>query len=314
LRTFSFFFALIVLQLFTFSRVIAQEQDSITIDISIADSIDTISKTVDAPPAMSVDFVRYLIANELYSDAILAMDSIEQLGQFSSENQRDSLDYLRGWVCYFNSDLSNAIVAFDEVRPSALCYSAALFYKAFCQSYIGQNDVAMATLSQFEGAVHDTSLLQFTKASISLLYRDYESFDQYSAHFDGSNYAFAAEEVELIQLRDSLLAYRQKSAFLAALLSSVVPGLGKFYVGYRGIPLGATLMVMPLAAVAVETFILAGPISVPFIAAAGVFGVFYVGNIWGSALSAKAHRIEYEDEIDENIMLNLHIALRRSFE
>lgn len=303
-----------MLQLFILSPAIAQEKDSLALDSSIVASIDTDSTTAQRPPTMNVDFVRYLIANELYSEAIFAIDSIEQLGQFSTENQRDSLAYLRGWVRYFNSDLSNAILAFDEVRPSAPCFSASLFYKAFCQSYLGQNDVAMATLSQFEGTVHDTSLLQFAKASISLLDRDYTSFDEHSARLDGSNYAFAAEEVELIQLRDSLLAYRQKSAFLAALLSSVVPGLGKFYVGYRGIPLGATLMVMPLAAVAVETFILAGPLSVPFIAAAGVFGVFYVGNIWGSSLSAKAHRIEYEDEIDENIMLNLHIALRRSFE
>lgn len=314
MRTFSFFFALTVLQLFNFSIAFAQEQDSLTADSSIAAKTDADSTTVQRPPTMNVDFVRYLIANELYSEAILAIDSIEQLDQISSENQRDSLSYLRGWVRYFNSDLTNAIVAFDEVRPSAPCFSAALFYKAFCQSYLGQHDLAMATLSQFGGTVHDTSLLQFAKASISLLDRDYASFHEQSAQFEGSNYAFAAEEVELIQLRDSLLAYRQKSALLAALLSSVVPGLGKFYVGYRGIPLGATLMVMPLAAVAVETFILAGPLSVPFIAAAGVFGVFYVGNIWGSALSAKAHRIEYEDDIDENIMLNLHIALRRSFE
>lgn len=303
-----------MLQLFILSPAIAQEKDSLTMDSSEALSIESESAPLPEPQTMSLDFVRYLMANELYSEAILAIDSIEQQGHFSNENQRDSLSYLRGWVRYFNSDLSNAILAFNEVRPSAPCFSAALFYKAFCQSYTGQNDVAMATLSQFEGTVHDTALLQFAKASISLLDRDYASFDEHSARLDGSNYAFAAEELELIELRDSLLAYRQKSAFLAALLSSIVPGLGKFYVGYRGIPLGATLMVMPLAAVAVETFILAGPLSVPFIAAAGVFGVFYVGNIWGSALSAKAHRIEYEDDIDENIMLNLHIALRRTFE
>ena len=72
-------------------------------------------------------------------------------------------------------------------------------------------------------------------------------------------------------------------------------------------------MTLPLALVAIEAVILAGVLSPQFLVLGALFGVFYVGNIWGSALSVFSIKKEIFNEIDRNIIYDMHIPLRRVF-
>lgn len=96
-------------------------------------------------------------------------------------------------------------------------------------------------------------------------------------------------------------------------MSAVVPGSGKFYAGYRGQALSSMFPTLIFAASAAEAYHRAGPKSFQFIAAASIFSIFYVGNIWGSVLSVKTFYEIRNNEIRNNIMLDLHIPLRRIF-
>jgi hypothetical protein len=45
-----------------------------------------------------------------------------------------------------------------------------------------------------------------------------------------------------------------------------------------------------------------------------LFGLFYIGNIWGSVISVKLTRDEFNKEINEQIIFNLRVPLRIIYE
>jgi TM2 domain-containing membrane protein YozV len=98
---------------------------------------------------------------------------------------------------------------------------------------------------------------------------------------------------------DKYHKFKPKSSLIAASLS-VVPGLGKLYLGYTYQGLSALLVNSLLIAQMAESYQRAGPKSIRFGLTAGLFGIFYVGNIYGSYTAAKKrkhdfyHQIQYE--------------------
>jgi hypothetical protein len=60
-----------------------------------------------------------------------------------------------------------------------------------------------------------------------------------------------------------------------------------------------------------EAYKKAGLKSARFILTAAFFTVFYVGDIWGSVLSVSVNRIEKNNEINNQILLNLRIPLQK---
>lgn len=282
---------------------------------------DTVHMAVDSSQIVAIaqnefhsgmTFVKYLMANELYEDAVMILEQEESKSY--DQSILDSVFYYQGWIHYFQKSFKSAIDKFDRVSSGSVYYDQARYYKAFCFAYQGDYTSAAHQLELMKSNVQDAQMLQFQEACLALLQRDIMEFDSLSKGFSGANYNFSTEELELQNFRDKILSTKKKSAFLAATLSTLIPGLGKFYVGYRGIPLGATAMVLPLAASAAEVFILSGPVSIPFAIFGGAFALFYIGNIWGSALSPKARFAEFNHEMDHNILFDMHIALRRSFE
>ena len=93
-----------------------------------------------------------------------------------------------------------------------------------------------------------------------------------------------------------------------------VPGSGKFYTGNRGQGATAFMTVMSLAALAAESYYRAGPKSVQFISFSTIFTIFYVGNIWGSVSSVKKRNETFYKELERNVLLDMHIPLRRVFD
>jgi hypothetical protein len=91
------------------------------------------------------------------------------------------------------------------------------------------------------------------------------------------------------------------SPFLAGLYSTLIPGLGKLYLGYKYQALSAFVINMLLAEQSAESYVRAGPGSFRFIASASLFGFFYGGNILGSILTAKKQRHDYFKQIDHEI-------------
>lgn len=225
------------------------------------------------------------------------------------------MNYYAGWAFYSIKKLDSSAYYFNKVGKESAFYHQSKFYEAFDYIYLGKYDSARTVLSNI-AALADTALIKlknFELAGIALLERNYQNFRELSQSFDSAYYPIAAEEVNFIKYHNELQSIRLKSAFLAGLLSALIPGSGKFYAGYRGQAIAAFLPSAMLAAVAVESLLKAGLRSPQFIFFGGLFSLFYIGNIWGSALSVKTMQYEQGFEIDQSILMDLHLPLRRVF-
>ena len=100
---------------------------------------------------------------------------------------------------------------------------------------------------------------------------------------------------------------------MAGALSAVLPGSGKFYAGYKGQGIAALMTVGVLGISAAESYYRLGPKSAQFITFGSLFTIFYIGNIWGSTLSVKLARDHQLREIDDQILFDMHVPLRRIF-
>lgn len=260
-----------------------------------------------------IGFISYLIDNAEYRDALFIIDRLTVLN--AEQGQTDSLNYYAGWAFYSIKKLDSSAYYFNKVSVESAFYHQSKFYEAFDYIYLGKYDSAKTVLNNIV-LINDTvlkKLINFEWAGIALLERDYKKFQELSSGFDSSYYPITAEEINFIKYFHDLQAIKLKSPFLAGLFSVFIPGSGKFYAGYRGQAIAAFLPVALLGAVALESFLKAGLASPQFIIFGGLFSVFYFGNIWGSALSVKTKQHEQAFEIDQNILLDLHLPLRRVF-
>jgi TM2 domain-containing membrane protein YozV len=103
----------------------------------------------------------------------------------------------------------------------------------------------------------------------------------------------------------------QKSAFVSGLLSAVVPGLGKMYVGQKKEGITAFLTVVPLGLLVFENVYKTGWNKPQTIVVSGLFSIFYIGNIFGSIYSSKAYYQNQNEKFNNEIFSNLYFPLRR---
>lgn len=113
-------------------------------------------------------------------------------------------------------------------------------------------------------------------------------------------------------LRKYRMAYenmKQKSPWIAGLLSTAAPGLGKIYAGkpYQGISSFITVGIFALQAW--EAYYRNGIRSpVLYINGTIAFG-YYISNIWGSVMAAKIRNQEVKHEIDQDLHRQLYFDL-----
>lgn len=105
---------------------------------------------------------------------------------------------------------------------------------------------------------------------------------------------------EIIGLIKKHKAPEQKSALKAGLLSALVPGLGKAYLGSKGQALSAFVMNAGIAAVATELLIKVNDPTLT-LAGFGMLTAFYGGNIWGTVAYAKKRQIDYYRQTEHDI-------------
>lgn len=268
------------------------------------------------PVTEELKFVSYLITNAQYNDALFALEKLQEENYQITSAQFDSIHFYTGWVNYFNKRFGKAITSLEKVSKETDIYYNAKYYTAFCYAYTQNFNAAWDVLINLDIAQKQElkDFHNFQLACLALLKRDFTAFEMYSSSFKFSNYNYAKEEEQLLVYYKDVTSAKKKSGFVAALISAVIPGMGKFYAGYKGLPFGTLFTTLPLAAVAVETFIKGGFVSPQFIILGSIFSVFYIGNIWGSALSVNAIKKEFYAEINYNILFDMHIPLRRTFE
>jgi hypothetical protein len=96
------------------------------------------------------------------------------------------------------------------------------------------------------------------------------------------------------------LFHKKKSPALAGLLSAMVPGLGKLYIGYKYQAMSSFVMNISIIAIAAE-YMCKGSGIIPWVIPLPVAVVFYSGNILGSILLTKKREIDFQNNTNENI-------------
>jgi hypothetical protein len=283
---------------------------------------------VDAKPqaylgfSAESEFITHLLNTGEYKNAIYLLKKMESKDM--SPAQKDSLNYFMGWAYYNRVMVDSSALYLSKVSSASGFYYKSTYYYAIELAYMKRYDESIDLLKK--NGLADTNitsaqyanvtfrqLKDFELAGFYLLTKSYSKFDSVSRAFDQSYYAFANEQKDLKGYAFKMKNYKRKSPFLAATLSTLVPGLGKFYAGKKGQSLATFSFCAVLGAATAENYIRGGARSPGFIIFGTFFSMFYLGNIWGSAVSVKIARDSFYKTKENEILVSLHIPLRRIF-
>ncbi|MBK7886460.1 MAG: hypothetical protein IPJ86_03900 [Bacteroidetes bacterium] len=262
-----------------------------------------------------IDFLLYLTEQK-------QLDDVEY---FSARLFRDSLNYsqdFRDTISFICAGAFNkfkkplkAIGYYDKVSDNSVFYYPSAYTSALLEA---ENKNFKAARKKLEEVLYDdnnffTDLKHFELSGTYLLLHDHSSFDSIQAVYHPQDSLLQAEFEYYKQYNVLLQTTKKKSAFLAGALSAVIPGLGKVYTGKPGQGLAAFLKTVPLAAITIENYRVNGFNNPQLYIFGSLFALFYVGNIWGSTLSANIVYQEKIDEIHHNIVVGLRIPVDNLF-
>jgi len=257
---------------------------------------------------------QYLLRNNLFDDSHTLLINYTGSERLTAA-QKDSVNYFLGKTFLQLDRIDSAKYFFGNVSENAELFTESCLLKSFISLSSDDTCNVQTDLNRIQAKDKQIEeFLLFTKASAYLLKRDTVNFNRCKTSFTYNYPELTESEKKLISIKNNLPVYH-KSGFLAGTLSALVPGLGKIYAGKTKQGLVSFLPVVFLGLQAYEVFISKnGGVKSPwFIANAGLFAVFYVGNIWGSALSVSVKRKELQHEVNDQILLNLRIPLQRLY-
>lgn len=263
------------------------------------------------PVRQELDFVRHLMSRNEFRESLFLLEKLHP----EEPALIDSVNYFRGWILYQQKQLEPSAGFLLAVSEASPLFEKSRFFASYNLAHTGHYQQAD---SIFQGLVFETgspegALLNFEQGGLALLMRDYKAFDQIAASFSGAFNAFTLEEKSLMELGRQLRDYPRRSPFFAGLLSAAVPGLGKVYAGKKAEGIASFLYVGAMGLVTYDFYRRLGPKSGFFILSAATTGIFYVGNVWGSAVAVGRQRNEFNHEMDQRILFDMHIPLRNIF-
>jgi len=261
-----------------------------------------------------IDFLLYLTQNGQKNDFDYYGDYL--LNKNLTLSQKDSINYLLGYVNYLGMSSTKANAYFSQVTDQSFFYPNSIFYRSLSlveekKFNIAYNGLHRAKLDTNNVFLHQLQI--FELAGLSLLNRNFASFDSLSKLFQVDSELLNEEQSILKKNYTVLYNFKRKSPFTAGLLSAVIPGLGKAYTGNNGQALATFIRVAALGLLSVESYNKLGPLNPQFLILSSLFTIFYVGNIWGSALSVQIQKNEKFKEIDHNILVGLRVPINSFF-
>ena len=247
-------------------------------------------------------FLEYLLEKKAYNDVL------------NWTKYRKAFAYYRGLAYYNQLQLDSAISCFRQLPVIHPHFEKARFLEGIGHTFLKRYDKAQAALTDF--VPKDSlfiALQNFQLAGVALLKRDTIGFVRHQKSFTGHYFAFSQEEDNLEKNYRQIRTHRGKSPWVAGMMSVVIPGSGKIYAGKTGQGIITFIQNVALGVQAYEAYRRDGWKSPRFLIYGGLFSFFYVGNVWGSALSVHVRRQEFNDKVNEQILFNMQIPIRTVF-
>lgn len=275
-------------------------------------------------PRSEIRFIQHLIDRQFWGDAIYVIEEFEENEpDWLNRNPHveDSLHFRAGWAAYNRERLQYAGNRFGKVSPASPDYYQAGFYRSYLFAHLSVHnsnpDYLKTAVRDLENLNPDREILKelqsFELAGMALLQRDYERYAFHADKFTGDYFAFVDQQENLHEYHHQLSNTGGKSPFTAGLMSAIIPGSGKIYAGRRGDGISTFLQVAVFGSVFAESALNAGWQHPRTWISGGAFGLFYTANIWGSVVSVRITKEELYEQIDQQILLDLHIPLRSVF-
>ncbi len=257
-------------------------------------------------------FINYLINKGDYDEALfLAEKSISYL----NPEQLDSLNYFKGWAHYSIKNLELSTLSLLNVSKTSPFYPKSRFFAGYNQIYLGNYNDAKEIFNQTV-VTDDTklSLLLFESGGIEMLEGNWsEAKNQLSAL--NQNIALINQQIATLnKICDEQAKHRPKSPVLAGIMSGIVPGSGKIYVGKTGEGIASLITTVGFGLITWENYRKLGITDFKTIFFGGIFAANYISNIYGTVISVKIIEDEYQSSVHNQILFQLHIPLRNFFE
>lgn len=252
------------------------------------------------------DFVMYLIGNGFKDEAVTLVNNVQ--------SDSDSIYFLKGFTFYSSKMLDLATDNFEKIKQASALFNESKFFSALSNSHLYRLDKAKFDLNQIVSQDDEIiNLKTFEFAGISLLSRDKENFNKYINQVDSNDFAISEEIKQLKRIEKQIDSYRKKYKWVAGGLSAIVPGLGKLYAGNVGEGLAAFLTCGSLIGITAENYYKKGITNWKTILFGTLSTIFYVGNIYGSAVGVKVNCENFNQRMNVQILYNIHIPIRNRF-
>ena len=254
--------------------------------------------------------INFLTQNEKNKEALFLLNQPNEL------KNSDTLNFLKGYNYYLMKRPDTAAVVLSKVSASSNLFSKAKSFEILNLLYAKKESLALSKFDDFcaDTALVYRSVLNTMKAGNYLLLRKFEKFDSLCNTFRYDDFRLTNEQMRLKELSLRAKKDYKKSPIKAALLSSVVPGLGKFYAGKKGAAIASFATTTALGLMVVESYYRTKNIKSPQVITFGtLFTFFYVGNIFGSYFSVQQQIKSTNGKINNEILASIHVPIIRFF-
>lgn len=134
-------------------------------------------------------------------------------------------------------------------------------------------------------------------------------FDKYGELFYTKNKG----ELNFDSQFEEYVSVKKRRPIIAAGMSAIIPGTGKMYAGKTGEGIGALITNLILGWQFYDHYNYLGIRSFRTITYGTLFSAFYLGNIYGSAISVRVLKNQQYEVLDNSIMLDISVPMERLF-
>jgi hypothetical protein len=202
----------------------------------------------------------------------------------------------------------------NSVSSKSQYYFPAHFLAAYSLAHQGdlqESEKLFYSLQPADSLLKELKYLELS--GIALLKRDLELFEDLHEQMNYNFYQLETSKDKLFTYYEDLRDFNAKSPALAGIMSAIIPGSGKMYTGKVGEGITSLLGLTVLGFITYENYKKAGPANYKTITFGSLFALFYTANIYGSIISVKVYRDEFNKRYDHKILFNMHIPVRNVF-
>ncbi|GIV29749.1 MAG: hypothetical protein KatS3mg028_0815 [Bacteroidia bacterium] len=222
----------------------------------------------------------------------------------------DTLNYLKG-LCYYHLKKPDSTAFFLQFVKQAELLPKAGILTSINLSYLNKYQESIEVIKKINPSNADIFYIKnILLTGNYLILKNYPAVDSVLKIIDTlKHYKYSGIVSDLKTIKNNQIQFKKKSPFVAGILSTFVPGLGKLYAGRKGEAMSMFIANIVMAGFTFESYYRTKNISSPQVITFGtLFTFFYSGNIIGSIHSARRQNLNKQKQIKNEILANMHLA------